>query len=129
MGWLCDFATFTLLVEACGVPSAVANFGSSYVGVTFVWFVSLKAVFGRAGAARSRYLFAYWGFQFVSILAYSQLLHLVVGVLQATSLPWWVLANLPSAVKIIITPFNLVTNFLFMKRLASFMRRVSPIQS
>lgn len=126
LGWLCDFGTFTLLVKLFDVPGFIANFVSSYVGVTFVWFTSLKTVFGRTGAARGRFLFAYWGFQFVSILAYSQLLHLVVGWLQTPGLPAWLQANAAVAAKIIITPFNLVTNFLFMKWLTRFMQQATP---
>lgn len=126
LGWLCDIATFTLLVKLLDVPGLVANFVSSYVGVTFVWFTSLKTVFGRTGAARGRFLFAYWGFQFVSILAYSQVLHLLVGALHLPGLPTLVVANVAPAVKIIITPFNLVTNFLFMKWLTRFMQQATP---
>lgn len=126
LGWLCDIATFTLLVKLFDVPGLVANFVSSYVGVTFVWFTSLKTVFGRTGAARGRFLFAYWGFQFVSILAYSQVLHLLVGALHLPGLPTLLVANVAPAVKIIITPFNLVTNFLFMKWLTRFMQQATP---
>lgn len=114
LGWLCDIASFTLLVELFGAPGFVANFVSSYVGVTFVWFTSLRSIFGRPGAVGGRFLLIYWGFQFVSILAYSQVLQLVVDTLRVN--PSALLANTPEiAAKIIVTPFNLVTNFLFMK--------------
>ena len=129
LGWLCDFGTFTLLVKLFDVHGFIANFVSSYVGITFVWFTSLQTVFGRTGAARGRFLLAYWGFQFVSILAYSQLLHLVAAELNAPVLPAWLQANDAVAAKIIITPFNLVTNFLFMKWLTRFMQQASPAQS
>lgn len=126
LGWLCDFATFTLLVKFFDVPGGLANFGSSYVGVTFVWFTSLKAVFGRTGAARGRFLFSYWAFQFVSILAYSQFLQWVsLGVQGAILIPILTM-NAAITAKVFITPFNLVTNFLFMKWLTRFMQQAKP---
>lgn len=122
LGWLCDLSSFTLLVSFFDVPVFVANFVSSYVGVTFVWFASLKIVFGRSGAARGHLLFIYWGFQLLSILAYSQLLSMVAGVLDGVGIPLALSANPAIAAKIIVTPFNLVSNFIFMKFLTRYMR-------
>lgn len=110
LGWLCDMATFALLVRLAGWDAAAANIASSYAGVTFVWFTSLKTVFQRAGAPR--FLLMYWAYQFVSILAYSQLLALTVAALPALG-AWDGYRAL--AAKILITPFNLASNFLFMK--------------
>lgn len=122
IGWLCDFVTFTLLVKLINVPNFIANFISSYVGVTFVWFTSLKMVFKRSGEGRSTFLLVYWGFQFASILTYSQLLHMAASALQDVDLLAQINHNLEIAAKIIVTPFNLVTNFLFMTFMARFMR-------
>lgn len=129
LGWLCDMATFTLLVKLAGWDAAAANIASSYAGVTFVWFTSLKTVFGRAGGGR--FLLIYWGYQFVSILAYSHALGLLASALttlpQALEWPQWVQwshweSYRAPAAKLLITPFNLVTNFLFMKALTGRMR-------
>jgi putative flippase GtrA len=111
LGWLCDMTTFTLLVKLAGCPAPLANIASSYAGVTFVWFTSLKSVFQHNGPRGGRYLLIYWGYQLLSILAYSHILGLV-----AAALP-----N-PLIAKIFITPFNLVTNFIFMKTLTRTMR-------
>lgn len=123
IGWLCDFFTFTLLIKLFNVHSFEANFVSSYVGVTFVWFVSLKMVFKRSGEGRSTFLVVYWCFQFVSILIYSQLLHWVGDTIPDTIQLAQISKNPEIAAKIIITPFNLVTNFIFMKFLTRFMRK------
>ena len=114
LGWLCDLVSFALLIKACGLPDFAANFISSYVGITFVWFASLGRVFGVLGFRTGRFLFVYWVFQFFSILAYSQFLHMVVGDLNTTKL---FSGEVEIAAKIIVTPFNLITNFLFMKAL------------
>ena len=116
VGWLCDFLTFTLLISSLDINSFFANFVSSYVGVTFVWFASLKTVFEHDGAARSRHLLFYWGFQFLSILTYSKLLQLMVSMM-VVDLPSAFLLDVKEIGKIIITPFNLFTNFIFMRLL------------
>lgn len=122
VGWLLDFMTFTALVKLGGVAPFAANVASSYVGVTFVWFASLRSVFGRTGGARGRFLAIYWGYQLASILLYSQLLYLLAQALPPTAL-WVALAGGAGvAAKIIVTPFNLMTNFVFMKFLTRFMR-------
>ena len=117
IGWLCDFLTFSILANVFFMKAFWANFVSSYVGVTFVWFTSLKTLFRRSTTGSNHFLVGYWFFQFVSILLYSQLLQIVAGnlaglaVLAQSGLGAEILA------KIIITPFNLVTNFIFMKLL------------
>lgn len=116
IGWMLDFGSFTILAEIFAVPGFAANFLSSYVGVTFVYFASLKLVFSRSGARQSMFLAFYWGFQFVSIVLYSQILQALAAALIA--LPFHQLAA-----KIVITPFNLVSNFFFMKLLVRFMQR------
>lgn len=127
LGWISDFLTFTMLVTWVNTPSFVANIISSYVGVTFVWFTSLKAVFKRTDDGRRLFLMGYWCFQFVSILLYSQLLHLVADAMPATLPRLDGLYDADIAGKIIITPLNLVTNFAFMKSITRFMREESVI--
>jgi len=129
LGWICDFLTFLLLVKVVGVSSFVGNFISSYVGVTFVWFVSLKMVFNRRTDGQAIFLFAYWCFQFFSILGYSQSLRVVDLALLNTYSSSLVGQNPEIAAKIIITPFNLLTNFIFMKFLTRFMRGESTTRA
>lgn len=120
LGWLCDMLTYTALVRLAGVTPFGANVVSSYVGVSFVWFTSLDMVFRRSGAGAGRFLALYWCYQFVSIMAYSQLLQVVAALLAHRT----GLAALHGALaaKIVVTPLNLVTNFLFMKMLTRFVR-------
>lgn len=120
LGWLCDMLTYTALVHLAGVSPFAANVASSYVGVSFVWFTSLGTVFRRSGQGSGRFLLLYWCYQFMSIMAYSQLLQWTAAALAGK-------AGVPAlqgavAAKIIVTPFNLVTNFLFMKVLTRYMR-------
>ena len=120
LGWLCDMLTYTTLVRLAGVSPFAANVASSYVGVTFVWFTSLGMVCRRGGDHAGRFLVRYWCYQFISIMAYSQLLQLGAAALAGAA---GALAQHSAVVaKIAITPFNLVTNFLFMKVLTRRMR-------
>ncbi len=123
LGWVLDFGTFTILVKFLALSGPVSNFLSSYVGITFVYFASLRAVFQQSGRRTSRYLPVYWGFQLISIMIYSFLLRLVVGALSAAPMPLAAIGGEEIAAKIIITPLNLITNFAFMRFLTRQMHR------
>jgi putative flippase GtrA len=128
-GWLCDMVTFVLLVNGAGIPAAVANIISSFVGVTFVWFTSVGMIFGRKGARRWNFLAAYWLFQLASILCYSQFLHAVMLHFATPDMPARLAGQAALAAKIFVTPFNLVTNFLFMRFLTRFMEQTTQSES
>jgi putative flippase GtrA len=124
IGWMLDFIVFSLLVSLLDFNGLAANVISSTVGVTFVWFSSLKVVFGRASKGHARALYIYWGYQFFSILGYSQILYLSASELHHAIALEWIQSNVDVIAKLVVTPFNLVTNFLFMKILTRFMRSV-----
>jgi putative flippase GtrA len=128
-GWLCDLSSFLLLVKLAGMSAASANIVSSFVGVTFVWFTSVGMIFGRSGARRWHFLIVYWLFQLASILCYSQFLHVVMLHFAAADAPAWFTQQAAAAAKIFVTPFNLVTNFLFMRFLTRFMEQSTQSES
>ncbi|UVL98196.1 MULTISPECIES: GtrA family protein [Pseudomonas] len=123
VGWILDLLSYTTLTQAFDVSPAFANFASSMVGVTYVWLIALNRVFKRGGHGKYIFLPIYWTYQAVSILGYSMLISIVVvklvdfGIDQVLPLP------LPAAVlaKLMVTPVNLLTNFLFMTVLTKFM--------
>jgi hypothetical protein len=103
------------------VPAFWANAASSFVGITFVWVVSSRSMFGIQGRRQASHLLVYWSYQLVSVAAYSWLLQNAAIVFGQLGAAWWI--GWPSAhwqvvAKIVITPGNLVTNFLFIKLLA-----------
>jgi putative flippase GtrA len=122
LGWLCDFGTFTLLSSVIDAPPFAANFFSSYVGVTFVWFTSLTSIFKSSGEGKWRFLLIYWTYQFISIIVYSQLLRLAAHEVADMALPGEVSRHAGVVAKLGVTPLNLATNFIFMKHLTRFMR-------
>jgi putative flippase GtrA len=116
MGWLCDFATYCLLNGVAGWSPFWSNFISSYAGVTFVWFASTKTIFRQENSSgTSIYLLVYWLFQLVSILAYSRILEGVVQMLIASGLLAGWVSQAAIVGKILVTPVNLGTNFIFMR--------------
>lgn len=124
LGWLCDFVTYTILLTLLEVEPFIANFVSSYVGITFVYATSLRFVFNKQANRHGLFLGVYWLYQFTSILAYSTLLKLLVTSLNALdiyTIHTLIRENSGITAKIIITPFNLFTNFLFMKLLSHYM--------
>ncbi|WNO07559.1 GtrA family protein [Teredinibacter sp. KSP-S5-2] len=121
MGWICDFATYAFLVERLDQSPALANFISSYVGVTFVYATSLRLVFNKVTNNHTLFLSLYWGYQFVSISLYSGALSYVVNWVEGLSYLSAYGSNSGILGKIIITPINLFTNFIFMKILTEFM--------
>lgn len=121
LGWICDFVTFTILVTAFATQPSIANFCSSYVGVTFVYLTSLRLIFNKRDSRRGVFLGIYWLYQFISILAYSIMLSILVSSLSNFGIYDLIKINSGITGKIIITPVNLFTNFLFMKLLTQYM--------
>jgi len=119
IGWLCDLLTFAILVKWVGVPAFWGNLASSYVGITFVWFTSLKSVFHINSRSRGRFLLVYWTYQLASILFYSKALSILSTSISGYSAftPYSDAGSVDIISKIIVTPINLFTNFIFMKLL------------
>lgn len=121
IGWLLDFSSYVIFTQFFDVLPFHANFASSMIGVTYVWFFSLKRLFKVESNGGVGFLLIYWAFQAVSIATYSKL----VSVTAASGIIPWASYIPPPAVvaKIFFTPFNLMTNFLFMKFLTRKMHR------
>ncbi|SLM61580.1 hypothetical protein DAQ1742_00479 [Dickeya aquatica] len=125
VGWLLDFSTFSMLVLFGGIQSHIANFISSYVGVTFVWFVSLGKVFHSTDKSVSSKIIIYWVFQFLSILFYSKIIHEISVLLTQVQYVSYYGKSLEIIAKIIATPLNLITNFIFMQQLVKLFKSKS----
>jgi len=116
-GWILDFFSYLTVIYIFNFQPKDANFISSAIGVTFVWLISLSRVFHKGSKKYSKYLFIYWGFQIISISGYSFLISYLVMSKFNVSLSS--LMNLPIEIltKILVTPLNLLTNYIFMKLL------------
>jgi putative flippase GtrA len=123
VGWLLDIISYAILLQITGMKSEYANFISSMVGVTYVWFNSLSKLFDRRDYGRSHYLPIYWGYQGTSILSYSILISIVATSGFNSKISEFFGIPLSIFAKVIITIPNLLTNFIFMSILTKFMKR------
>lgn len=119
MGWLLDLLVYSFQIYFFNVSGFLANFISAYVGVTFVWFTSLRYIFKKDIKNNTHFLFIYWIYQFLSILIFSKLISILGLYISQNSNDY---ANSLFLAKIIMTPINLFCNFLFMKYLTGFMK-------
>ncbi len=116
IGWLMDFAIFTVLGFLAWTPVEVNNMISSGVGVTFVFIFSTRKLFQNTGRIPLpvKYLI-YIVYQILLISAVSVLVGWLSGWLFGV-IPWEGIARFsPIIAKILITPFTMVLNFIFMK--------------
>jgi putative flippase GtrA len=122
LGWLLDLIVYFVFASLLGLAVFFSNFVSSYFGVTFVYFIALAAVF-KENKIQGKFLVLYWVFQFGSIFLYSQIIGFTSNQVLKFALPELFIEYNELAAKILITPFNLATNFIFMKILVKKMKR------
>lgn len=121
VGWAIDFCAFSVLVHVFSTSAFVANYVSSIAGSTFAF--SIYCIYSAASGRppRPAQIAVYVGYQFLSISAYSLFVDLVAGL---PALSAWAFGAV--AAKIIITPFNFVTNYLSTRTVLWFMRPHGP---
>lgn len=103
MGWLLDFSTFLLLSWRWLQPGP-ANVLGALLAITFVFFASTRHVFVYEGGFVWQKFFAYLGYQLCVIALFS-------AAIQALSTGFGLP---PGLAKVLVTPVNFYTNFLFM---------------
>jgi putative flippase GtrA len=103
VGWLLDFSLFTLLSWRLLSP-APANAVSALVAVVFVFIASTRKVFYEGTGFSWGKLVAYLAYQAVIIALFS---FAIQALTRWSGLP-------PPVCKVLVTPVNFYTNFLFM---------------
>ncbi|MDQ7914266.1 hypothetical protein RCF34_14230 [Pseudomonas sp. 102515] len=101
-----------------------ANILSSFIGVTLVWFLSIKSLFKVTSKRRRYFLILYWGWQAVSIFFYSKIIQGVDGFMAEYFAGGMWLSYSSITAKIVVTPINLLSNFLFMRWLSGLIKTV-----
>lgn len=117
MGWLIDFATFNIAIYLFHAQPFAANYLSSVAGSVFAFSVYCLYAAGAGRPPRPGQIAVYVCFQVASITFYS----LCVGWLAA--MPWiaaW--REGPLITKIIVTPFNFVTNYVATRTVLKFLK-------
>jgi len=108
LGWLIDFAIFTLMTLA-NLPVWLANTTGATTAVLFVFFASVRKVFQYKGHYIVGKLMTYVVYQVIAILCASFLIDFITH--QFTLFP--LLA------KVIVTPLTFYANFQFMSYLTT----------
>ncbi len=119
VGWILDVCSYYLLYKYFFMSPAWANVISSFLAITFVWFTSVSRVFGFSGVGKVAGVFYYWIYQSISILLYSFILLFVYHQMVDQSVFTVLKIHAEIGAKVFVTPFNLATNFIFMKYLMS----------
>lgn len=124
MGWLSDILVYFVATHLFLASSFSANFLSSFIGVTLVWFLSMKSLFNVTSSSRRYFLFLYWAWQAISIFWYSRIIQELEGYLSRYYMSGFLFSYYSMIAKIVITPINLLTNFLFIRWLGSLIKTV-----
>ena len=118
IGWLIDMLIYTLLTTITPIPTIVCNIISSIISVTYVYIVSTRKTFTNTSTKRNlktKYVY-YIIYQVCIILLSSTLIGLLSSKLLGVSVAYLVKYR-KIVSKIIITPFTMICNFIFMKYL------------
>lgn len=117
IGWLIDTTIYMILTSIFKLNIDISNIFSSLVGVTFVFIMSTRKIFVSKSKIniKTKYLI-YVIYQVILIITVSKLMLLLKSVITPLNIE---LINkyINIIVKIIITPFTMVINFIVMKLL------------
>jgi len=112
IGLLLDFSLFETLDLIEGHPS-IANVISSTVGTSFVYFASVRNVFRYNG----KFMFVKWIIYIIYQVLLITTVSFIIGNLSENfRIQGWV-------IKISVTPFTFLTNFIFMSVLTGYFSR------
>ncbi len=117
IGWLIDTTIYMILTSIFKLNIDISNIFSSLVGVTFVFIMSTRKIFVSNSKIniKIKYLI-YVIYQVILILTASKIMLLLKDIITPLNIA---LINkyINIAVKIIITPFTMIINFIVMKLL------------
>lgn len=117
IGWLIDTTIYMILTSIFKLNIDISNIFSSFVGVTFVFIMSTRKIFVSNSKIniKIKYLI-YVIYQVILILTISKVMLLLKDIITPLNID---LINkyINITVKIIITPFTMVINFIVMKLL------------
>lgn len=119
IGWIIDFILYTLLTSIFKINIDVANMISSFCGVTFVFLMSTMKIFKNNHKINIfvKYVI-YIIYQIILIFLASKVMLLLKDYILSMDIEF-VTRYVNILVKIMITPFTLLINFIVMKYLNS----------
>ena len=117
IGWLIDTTIYMILTSIFKLNIDISNIFSSLVGVTFVFIMSTRKIFVSNSKIniKIKYLI-YVIYQVILILTASKIMLLLKNIITPLNIDI-INKYINITVKIIITPFTMVINFIVMKLL------------
>ena len=117
IGWLIDTTIYMILTSIFKLNIDISNIFSSLVGVTFVFIMSTRKIFVSNSKIniKIKYLI-YVIYQVILILTISKVMLLLKDIITPLNIDV-INKYINITVKIIITPFTMVINFIVMKLL------------
>lgn len=115
IGWIMDVIIFTLLTKL-NVPVIFSNIVSATTATTYVYIISTKKIFQNKDGynLKTKYIL-YFVYQIIMIVASSVIIYFVSESLRDIITIELILNNVKLVSKILVTPFTMLINFLFMK--------------
>lgn len=115
IGWILDLIVYTILTSILKINVDISNMISSLVGVTFVFFISTRKLFINNSKINIKIKYIiYVVYQIILIFTASKIMLLLKDYLSNIEL---IVKYINIIVKIIITPFTMIINFIVMKNL------------
>lgn len=116
-GWILDFIIYNILSGIFKINVDTSNFISSLIGVTFVFFISTRKLFINKSKINTKVKYIiYIVYQLILIFIASRIMVILKAYLSEVNLKL-IVNNISIVVKIIITPFTMIINYIFMKKL------------
>lgn len=116
VGWVIDVCIYLFMINILNMSPFYSNYLSSTIAVSFVYFASVCKIFNFKDGFNYWAFFIYLIYQFLSISGFS----FIIDVLTRYStviIPAIQLNYHAITAKIVVTPFTLITNYIFMKLL------------
>ena len=121
MGWLLDFALLLSMVGGLGVPPFAANIISSSAAALTVFLLSRRLIFNRSEGALGTRIAVYLAYQLCLITSAAGAMVLIIQGLGALAQLYGFgpsQAALTAAAKVLITPPQLLLNFLMARHMS-----------
>jgi len=117
IGWILDIIVYTISTSIFKINVDVSNTFSSFIGVTFVFFVSTRKLFINNSKINIKIKYIiYIIYQVLLIFTASNIMLILKDYLLTININL-IIKYINIIVKIIITPFTMVINFVVMKNL------------
>ncbi len=114
IGWLIDLSIYSFLIFN-DFDVFISNLTSAGIAVTYVYIISVNKIFSHDNSYIKVRFIIYIAYQILSIVGFTYLIYKTNIFLIGNVASQFLIAYSPLFAKIIITPFNLIVNFVFMK--------------